>query len=130
MEVIDEWRSLDPPGRFLKQDDETNYWNDVGDEKACKKTSQALRDSVRETAPESNQSDDEEVSTSDEEDEDDSRSPEDRAGRLTNITEPGPHDCLFGRGRGTSEHPGNIRFRKIVNSRKQKYESSNDQINY
>ena len=64
------------------------------------------------------------VSTSDEEDEDDSRSPEDRAGRLTNITEPGPHDCLFGRGRGTSEHPGNIRFRKMIDSKKEKYVSS------
>ena len=44
MEIIDEWRALDPPGRFLKQDDHTKVWNDVGDKKAREKTSQALRE--------------------------------------------------------------------------------------
>ncbi|KAL7541590.1 hypothetical protein ACHAXR_011658 [Thalassiosira sp. AJA248-18] len=44
MEIIHEWRSLDPPGRFLKQDDRTKLWNDVGDKKAREKTSQALRE--------------------------------------------------------------------------------------
>ncbi|KAL9188587.1 hypothetical protein ACHAXT_006965 [Thalassiosira profunda] len=44
MEIINEWRGLDPPGRFLKQDDDTKLWNDVGDKKAREKTSQALRE--------------------------------------------------------------------------------------
>jgi hypothetical protein len=37
-------RELDPPGRFLKEDDETNLWNVVSDEKAIQKANQALRE--------------------------------------------------------------------------------------
>ena len=49
MEIIKEWRDLDPPGRFLKQDEVTKLWCDVGDKKAREKTSQALREkSVKE----------------------------------------------------------------------------------
>ena len=44
MDIIKEWRDMDPPGRFLKQDDVTKLWNDVGDKKAREKTSQALRE--------------------------------------------------------------------------------------
>lgn len=44
MEIINEWRALDPPGRFLKQDEVTKLWNDVGEKKAREKTSQALRE--------------------------------------------------------------------------------------
>jgi hypothetical protein len=44
MDIIKEWRELDPPGRFLKQDDDTKLWYDVGDKKAREKTSQALRE--------------------------------------------------------------------------------------
>lgn len=44
IEIINEWRALDPPGRFLKQDEETKLWNDVGEKKAREKTSQALRE--------------------------------------------------------------------------------------
>jgi hypothetical protein len=44
LEIIKEWRSQDPPGRFLKMDDKTGLWNDVGDKKAREKTSQALRE--------------------------------------------------------------------------------------
>ena len=44
MDIIKEWRALDPPGRFLKQDEVTKLWNDVGDKKAREKTSQALRE--------------------------------------------------------------------------------------
>jgi hypothetical protein len=42
--IIKEWRGQEPPGRFLKVDDRTGYWNDVGDKKAREKTSQALRE--------------------------------------------------------------------------------------
>jgi hypothetical protein len=43
--IVREWRSQDPPGRFLKEDDaKTGLWIDVGDRKAREKTSQALRE--------------------------------------------------------------------------------------
>lgn len=44
LKIIEEWRSQDPPGRFLKQDDSTGLWHDVGPKKAREKTSQALRE--------------------------------------------------------------------------------------
>lgn len=44
LEIIKNWRSQDPSGRFLKQDESTGMWNDVGDKKAREKTSQALRE--------------------------------------------------------------------------------------
>ena len=37
-------RNGDPPGRFLKKDEKTGHWIDVGDRKAAEKTSQALRE--------------------------------------------------------------------------------------
>lgn len=42
--IIREWRGQSPPGRFLKMDEKTGLWNDVGDKKAREKTSQALRE--------------------------------------------------------------------------------------
>jgi hypothetical protein len=44
LDIIKQWREQDPPGRFLKIDDRTGLWNDVGDKKAREKTSQALRE--------------------------------------------------------------------------------------
>lgn len=44
LEIIKEWRSQVPSGRFLKIDDQTGLWQDVGDRKAREKTSQALRE--------------------------------------------------------------------------------------
>ena len=44
LSIIREWRAQDPPGRFLKIDEKTGLWNDVGDKKAREKTSQALRE--------------------------------------------------------------------------------------
>lgn len=44
LSIIREWRAQDPPGRFLKIEDKTGLWNDVGDKKAREKTSQALRE--------------------------------------------------------------------------------------
>lgn len=37
-------RNGDPPGRFLRKDDITGKWIDIGDKKAAEKTSQALRE--------------------------------------------------------------------------------------
>lgn len=42
--IIREWRGQTPTGRFLKMDEKTGLWNDVGDRKAREKTSQALRE--------------------------------------------------------------------------------------
>lgn len=44
LDIIREWRSQKPPGRFLKIDEDTGLWHDVGDKKAREKTSQALRE--------------------------------------------------------------------------------------
>jgi len=48
LEIIAEWRKQLPPGRFLKHNDKTNTWEDVGDKKAREKTSQALREKAPE----------------------------------------------------------------------------------
>jgi len=37
------------------------------------------------------------------------------------ITKPGMHDVLLGRGGGTNNHSGNIKFRKLVNEHKMRY---------
>lgn len=44
LEIIRVWRAQIPPGRFLKLDEKTGLWQDVGDKKAREKTSQALRE--------------------------------------------------------------------------------------
>lgn len=44
LEIIKTWRSQKPPGRFLKLEESTSLWHDVGDKKAREKTSQALRE--------------------------------------------------------------------------------------
>jgi hypothetical protein len=44
LDIIKKWRSQSPPGRFLKLDETTGLWSDVGDKKAREKTSQALRE--------------------------------------------------------------------------------------
>lgn len=42
--IVDEVRALNPAGRFLKQDERTKLWYDIGDKKAMDKTRQALRE--------------------------------------------------------------------------------------
>jgi len=44
MKIVQDWRSLEPPGRFLKFNEQTGLWDDVGDEEARGKVSQALRE--------------------------------------------------------------------------------------
>ena len=44
LDIIRVWRAQEPPGRFLKLDEKTGLWSDVGDKKAREKTSQALRE--------------------------------------------------------------------------------------
>ena len=41
LEIIREWRAQEPPGHFLKIDEKTGLWLDVGDEQARKMSSQA-----------------------------------------------------------------------------------------
>jgi len=42
--IVNTIRHLVPPGRFLKQDPDTQLWEDIGDKKAWNKTRQALRE--------------------------------------------------------------------------------------
>lgn len=41
--ILSSWRSMDPPGRFLKLDSETNLWNDIGAKKSREKISALLK---------------------------------------------------------------------------------------
>ena len=45
-ELVRMVREMDPPGRFLKKNSTTGLWEDVGDDVAREKASQALRDAV------------------------------------------------------------------------------------
>lgn len=42
--IVEVIRTMDPPGRFLKEDSDTGMWFDIGDAKAIKKAGQALRE--------------------------------------------------------------------------------------
>jgi len=44
LDIVDQIRKLEPPGRFLKQNSDTLYWHEIGDERARKKAGQALRE--------------------------------------------------------------------------------------
>jgi len=46
--IVDEIRSRNPPGRFLKQDPSTKLWYEIGEKKALDKTRQALREGAPE----------------------------------------------------------------------------------
>jgi len=45
-ELVQQVRDMNPPGRFLKKDSTSGLWEDVGDEVAREKASQALRDAA------------------------------------------------------------------------------------
>ena len=62
LEIIREWRGQVPPGRFLKLDEKTGLWNDVGDKKAREKTSQALREKAPMIRKQQEDDNDDEVS--------------------------------------------------------------------
>jgi hypothetical protein len=46
-EILPKWRQQDPPGRFLKCDENTRLWHDIGDKKARKKIGKALKEQGR-----------------------------------------------------------------------------------
>jgi hypothetical protein len=46
--IVEEIKRMNPPGRFLKQDDATKLWYDIGEKKALDKTRQALREGAPE----------------------------------------------------------------------------------
>ncbi|OEU11731.1 hypothetical protein FRACYDRAFT_192096, partial [Fragilariopsis cylindrus CCMP1102] len=50
--IVNDIRTMDPPGRFLKEDKGTELWFDIGDAKAIKKTGQALREDAPDIRPE------------------------------------------------------------------------------
>eukprot|EP00574_Skeletonema_japonicum_P007140 CAMPEP_0201729480 /NCGR_PEP_ID=MMETSP0593-20130828/19205_1 /ASSEMBLY_ACC=CAM_ASM_000672 /TAXON_ID=267983 /ORGANISM="Skeletonema japonicum, Strain CCMP2506" /LENGTH=713 /DNA_ID=CAMNT_0048221835 /DNA_START=79 /DNA_END=2216 /DNA_ORIENTATION=- len=45
--IVDQIRKMDPPGRFLQKDADSQTWFDIGEEKAREKTSQALRENSK-----------------------------------------------------------------------------------
>lgn len=47
-DIVEQIRNLDPPGRFLKEDVNSGLWHEVGDERARRKTGQALREDAPE----------------------------------------------------------------------------------
>jgi len=49
--VVNDIRTMNPPGRFLKEDSGTGMWYDIGDAKAIKKTGQALREDAPDIRP-------------------------------------------------------------------------------
>jgi hypothetical protein len=49
--IINDIRSKEPPGRFLKEDHDTGLWFDIGDAKAIKKAGQALREDAPDIRP-------------------------------------------------------------------------------
>ena len=44
MQVVNYWRGMDPPGRFLKLNAASGLWDDIGNEAARIKCSQTLRE--------------------------------------------------------------------------------------
>jgi hypothetical protein len=46
--IVKALRNSDPPGRFLRKDEKTGKWYDIGDKKAAEKASQALREKTPE----------------------------------------------------------------------------------
>ena len=52
--IVDEIKNRTPPGRFLKQDNNTKLWYDIGEKKALDKTRQALREGAPEIMKEIN----------------------------------------------------------------------------
>ncbi|CAB9506256.1 Nitrilase family, member 2 [Seminavis robusta] len=46
-QIVKAVRSLNPPGRFLSKDVNTQLWYEIGDAKAAEKTAQAIRDSKK-----------------------------------------------------------------------------------
>jgi len=49
--VVNDIRTMNPPGRFLKEEKGTGMWYDIGDAKAIKKTGQALREDAPDIRP-------------------------------------------------------------------------------
>ncbi|KAG7350302.1 hypothetical protein IV203_009662 [Nitzschia inconspicua] len=68
LEIIRIWRGQLPPGRFLKLDEKTGLWHDVGDKKAREKTSQALREKAPLLRKQQEEENDEDDDNSEEED--------------------------------------------------------------
>lgn len=56
-DIVKAWRAQDPPGQFLKKDEITKLWSDVGDEMAVQKTSQTLRENKKKKKDEENKDD-------------------------------------------------------------------------
>ena len=68
MTILQDWRALDPPGRFLRFNEETRLWDDIGDKEAVKKVVSRLREKRSSKLGLGNNEDNSIISSSDEED--------------------------------------------------------------
>jgi len=68
MAILKDWRALDPPGRFLRFNEETRLWDDIGDKEAVKKVVSRLREKRSSKLGLGNNEDNSIISSSDEED--------------------------------------------------------------
>ena len=107
--LVQNWRMQIPPGRFLKRNSQTKLWNDVGDEQAKEKTFQKLRDDNFLKKQFGKRS-----------------SSERMLWPMEEILEPGENDFLVGRGASLNDHPGNKKFRKLVENQRDVYCKSKD----
>jgi len=55
--LVEQVKGMNPPGRFLIQDQRTNLWHEVDDDKAHQKASQHLRDATKEIRRKQNKND-------------------------------------------------------------------------
>lgn len=55
-ELVKKWREQTPPGRFLKKDEATGLWHDVGVASARRKTAQLLREGAKQIRKEMRES--------------------------------------------------------------------------
>ena len=93
LDVIDKIKSLNPPGRFLKQDITCarRSWYELGEKDTYVKTRQAL---LKKVGQQNNH--------------------HKSIGLATGIELPHDHDVINGRGNYSFRHPGNHRFRNII----------------
>ncbi|CAB9526514.1 expressed unknown protein [Seminavis robusta] len=75
-QLVKEWRKQSPPGRFLKKNEATGLWEDVGIKVARRKTAQLLREGAKKLRGEMRANG--EISSSDSDDDSSCAPPSDR----------------------------------------------------
>jgi len=117
LNIVQQIRNLNPPGRFIRQDKRNMQWYDIGNKDAMRKVSQAIRDEENgdssSSCTKSQNSFMEECKTTN-----------DTSWPLKNIKQPHQNDVICGRGGGSNRHTGNKHFRKTVEEHRVEYLNS------